>query len=105
MGVCCSYYQFHEAISDRKAYEIQTSLEDMEAIHADPLPLPHPIRIPHDIRFCNCREACCLCPINYDRLVYHITRTIEYRMYSIKGSSGFRHASERLAYLLDLAKA
>jgi hypothetical protein len=103
MGACCYYNKFHEAISDRKAYEIQTALDDMEAIHNDPLPPPHPIRIPHDIRLCTCRDTSCICPINYDRLTYHILRNIQYRIYCIKGSSGYHHSSERLAYLIYLA--
>jgi len=104
MGTCCSYYQFNPAISDRKVYEIESALDDMYSVHSDELPPPIPIRIPHDIRLCTCVLPECNYPINYDRLAYHILRTIQYRTYSIKGSSGYKYSSQRLAFLLHLAQ-
>ena len=104
MGSCCSYHQFNPAISDRKVYEIESALDDMYSVHSDELPPLIPTRIPHDIRLCMCIHTECNCIINYDRLVYHILRTIQYRTYSIKGSSGYKYSSQRLTYLLHIAQ-
>ena len=104
MGTCCYYYKFNNAIPERKAYHIQLALEDMVEVHSEELPSPHPVKLPIGIRLCMCNNQECICPINYTELVRHILFTIQHRMYSIKGSTGFHHSSRKLSYLLYLAQ-
>lgn len=103
-GTCCHYYHFNPVIPERKAYQIQYALEDMVEIHSEELPPPYPITLPRTIQLCICTKSTCICPINYQELVYHILCTIQHRMYSIKGSTGYHHSSAKLSYLLHLAQ-
>jgi hypothetical protein len=103
-GTCCHYYQFNPMIPERKAYQIQLALEDMVEIHSEPLPPPYPMTLPHTIQLCICTESTCICPINYTELVHHMLRTIQQRMYAIKGSTGYQHSSAKLAYMIALAQ-